>query len=140
MSALDTIAKIVVVLAGLEIIGDGAVSVIRAAKDHATPSEARLLSTSSATAEKATATLTNLRGVPMFACLQGKVTNKAGNGTETIVVCSGDIKPHTTVHVEAPFKVGAVLDLCNKASAYGKVLDWTDCTFEMVDKTAAAVP
>lgn len=140
MPTLDTVAKIVVILAGLEVLGDGAVSTVQAMKDHATPSEARLNSTSSASAEKMMATLTNLRGVPMFACLQGKVTNKAGNSAETVVVCSGDIKPHSTVHIEAPFKVGAVLDLCNKAGAYGKVLDWSDCAFETVDKTAAAIP
>lgn len=138
MGWLDTVTKVVVVLAGVSVFGGEAISTARALAVRARRGTEGAITQSSATASEASVTLTNLNAFPVYACLQGKVTNRAGNSAETLAVCTGDMAPHSTVHLVAPFKVGAVLDLCNKSGPLGKTLDWSDCTFDMVDRTNLA--
>ncbi len=56
--------------------------------------------------------------------------------TETVEVCSGNLAPHSTVTLVAPYVVGAVEDLCSstKQTYFGerKELDWDLCTFDVV--------
>ncbi|RYZ14448.1 MAG: hypothetical protein EOO70_07665 [Myxococcaceae bacterium] len=139
MSKLTAVANVFTILTGLLVMGWLAVSAIRAINLQAAPGYDKLESRASTGAEHAELTFTNLGVRDLYACVQAKVTNKAGNSTESVVVCTGDIKAHSTVHIQAPYKVGAVLDLCNKPGGFGKTLDWSECNFTVSDRTSATV-
>jgi hypothetical protein len=78
-------------------------------------------------------TFTNMSAATLYQCVRGVVTNKAGQSTKSAVVCTGDVKPHSTVVLEAPYTVGEVRDLCSgQAGQFGiKQIDWDRCTFEL---------
>ena len=93
--------------------------------------------TSNSSVEAAHATLTNRNGIPAVACLKGVVSSATtGTKVESHVVCTGEIKPYSTVAIDAPYRVGSVLEICNK-QGFGdnKLVDWSKCTFEMIDMT-----
>jgi hypothetical protein len=48
-------------------------------------------------------------------------------------VCSGDLKPHTSVSLEAPYDPGAIQKLCSgSADSLGiRSVDWDLCTFDL---------
>ena len=70
--------------------------------------------------------------------VQGVVGSTTGTKVESHLVCTGEVKPHSTVSLDSPYRVGAVLEICNKTS-FGdtKVVDWSKCSFDVVDVTAA---
>jgi hypothetical protein len=84
--------------------------------------------------EAAHFTLTNTSDAPLFQWLRGVVEGKSdGHKAKSVVVCSGDVRPHSTVTLEAPYRVGAVQELCQgKPDPYGhRYIDWTLCTFDV---------
>jgi hypothetical protein len=88
-------------------------------------------------AEASHLTFTNLGDSPAYACVQGVVESSAKTHVFSVKVCTGHVPPHQTVHVEAPYKVGAVIEICNKPSPFGegKVIDWSKCNFDVLDIT-----
>lgn len=84
-------------------------------------------------ADAAHVTFTNMSSGTLYQCVRGVVTNKAGKSTKTVAVCTGDVKPHSTVELVAPYHVGEVRDLCSgRADQFGiKQLDWDLCTFDV---------
>lgn len=91
----------------------------------------------SSTADDAHFVLTNGHDRMAMACVKGVVTSKAtGTKVESIVVCTGLVAPYTTVDLRAPYRVGAVLEICNEPHPiFGKRLDWSKCSFAMTDVT-----
>lgn len=83
-------------------------------------------------------TLTNRGETTSWACVKGIVSSSStGTKVESHVVCTGDVKPHSTTVLEAPYRVGSVLEICNKTGyADTKVVDWSKCTFEIVEVSA----
>jgi hypothetical protein len=100
-----------------------------------------------ANGEAAHITFTNPGTDTLFQCVRGVVKNKQGltlgpggvASTKSMPVCTGDVKPHSTVELAAPFPVGAVRDLCSspsdplgpKDSLGSKQVDWALCSFEI---------
>jgi hypothetical protein len=94
-----------------------------------------------ANGDSAHITFTNPGSDTLFQCVRGVVKNKQGSTagpggttwTKTVTVCTGDVKPHSTVALEAPFPVGTVRDLCSAPAenAAARQLDWGLCTFDI---------
>jgi translation elongation factor EF-1alpha len=95
----------------------------------------QLTNTANSSAEQANLVVTNTRSSPVIVCVKGIVSQKKnGLKAETIPVCSGEIKPHSTMTISAPYKVGQVKDICSDDSnRFGKILDWDLCNFNMAD-------
>ncbi len=71
---------------------------------------------------------TNLTTEVRVACTKAVVTATASKvSIESSVVCTGEMKPNTTVHLEASWPKGSPDDICFKESTFGKVLDWSKC-------------
>lgn len=138
MSKLDSVVKVVVLLAGLTIIGENGCNLLQEVIHAPKGGGASLTYQASTNGEQASVTFTNLNKYTAYACVQGVVTSAAGAKAETAVVCTGDMKPHSSVHVLAPYKIGAVVAICHKQTAVGNVLDWSGCEFNVVDRTDAA--
>lgn len=86
--------------------------------------------------ETAHVTITNLGPATRWTCIQAKVqTHKGGGHAQSVVVCSGDMKPHTTVNLEPPYHVGTVRDFCSDPpNQFGaRNVNWDLCTFDVVD-------
>jgi hypothetical protein len=100
----------------------------------------------STSAVAAQITLTNLLdNVTRYACVRGVVERKGSSKTtETVEVCSGDLKPHSTVTLIAPYTVGAVEEMCSttKQTYFGdrKELDWDLCNFDISKVETVATP
>jgi hypothetical protein len=81
-------------------------------------------------------TFTNLTRSTMQACTRGVLAAKDGTRTvRTVAVCTGDIKPRSTVTLDAPYARGRAEDACGGGSTLrgGRGLDWDDCTFDAED-------
>ena len=84
-------------------------------------------------AMQAECTLTNTKQTLLRVCLKGVIKRANSSATtESVVVCTGEVRPKETKTVSAPFPVGAVRSLC--PGDYGGV-KWDDCSFEMLDVT-----
>jgi hypothetical protein len=64
------------------------------------------------------------------------VISARANGTgagriESVPVCTGDVLPHTTVSLVAPYPAGKVFDMCSSQGRYGRELDWSQCDFDV---------
>ena len=123
-----------VAFASLAYLGAGGLHTLR---DMAVGKGSSLLTmTSSATGDHASITLTNITSSRVYACMRGVVTNTVSRATlASHTVCTGEMAPRSTVHLVAPFRVGAVQDLCFKTIGETKILDWSKCTFEIDDQT-----
>jgi hypothetical protein len=90
-------------------------------------------------AQAAHVTVTNMNlSETHWACIEGVVTSKSTHSAaSTVAVCTGDMKPHTTVVLEAPYKPGAIMDMCSTEVGEGrfarKELDWDLCDFEVIN-------
>lgn len=81
---------------------------------------------------------TNLTPDVRVACVKGIVTAMQSKiSIESLVVCSGEVKPNTTVTVDATWPKGSPEDICNKETSFGKTLDWSKCEFTHVDVAPA---
>jgi hypothetical protein len=77
---------------------------------------------------------TNLNPFTVETCVLGVVAKKGGGAqVKSVPVCTGEMKPRTTVVLEAPYPVGAVKDLCSgEPDRFGlRSLDWDRCTFDL---------
>jgi hypothetical protein len=96
----------------------------------------KLDTSASTNAMGAHVTLTNTTTTTRFACFRGVV--KRANGASAPVysatVCSGDLKPHTTIALEAPYDPGAVERICSAEGTHS--IDWDLCTFDLEPATA----
>lgn len=73
---------------------------------------------------------TNLTTDTRVACTKGVVTaTQSRISIESVVVCTGEVKPNTTVNLDATWPKGSPDDICNKEGSFGKVLDWSKCEF-----------
>ena len=96
-----------------------------------------------ANADGAHVTMTNMGDDVLYNCMRGVVTSKATrNTTRSVAVCTGAVQPHSTVTLDAPFRVGAVRELCSgKPDAFGnRHVDWDLCGFELEPATASTGP
>lgn len=80
-------------------------------------------------------TFTNLKEVPGYVCVKGTITNKSGKIVESVPVCTGELKPHSTISIQAPFQPGSVMVACgDEPDKYGNQhMNWDKCSFEMQD-------
>jgi len=83
-------------------------------------------------------TFTNITPDVRVACVRGIVTaTQSKISIESLVVCSGEVKPNATVTVDATWPKGSPEDICNKESTFGKTLDWSKCEFTHSDVAPA---
>jgi hypothetical protein len=78
-------------------------------------------------------TFTNLGSEPIFTCGQGVLQNKEVPALhlKSLVLCSGRLDPGETRTVDAPWVGGFADDICNKENSFGKILDFSKCTFQV---------
>ena len=77
---------------------------------------------------------TNLTPDVRIACTKGVVTAiQSRVSIESSVVCTGDVKPSTTVNLDASWPKGSPEDICYKEGTFGKLLDWSKCELTHVD-------
>jgi hypothetical protein len=140
--ALETAAYIAVIVGVIAFLGNRALEYVRetgatAAAAGGDSSADKMLTHSETSATAASTTFTNMRGFTMHSCFKGRVTNKTTHEkVESMVACSGDVKPYSTVTVEAPYDPGEVIKLCQRNSEAG--LDWDLCEFTFVEIKQAA--
>lgn len=134
---METAAYVAVIVGVIAFLGDRALEYVRetramAAAAGGDSSAGRMLTHSVTNAVAASTTFTNMRGFTMHSCFKGRVTNKTSRAkVESMVVCSGDVKPYSTVTVEAPYDPGEVVKLCQRDLEAG--LDWDLCEFTFVE-------
>lgn len=101
----------------------------------ATPKEGDVQSDAFTDREAAHITITNLTSGVRYWCVRAVVSARpGGTGTgrvESVPVCSGDVSPHTTVTLIAPYPAGKVFEMCSSPGRYGRELDWSQCTFDI---------
>jgi hypothetical protein len=97
------------------------------------------LSSSYASTDAATVTLTNLASVRAFGCWRGMVQSKGGATAATAIVCTGAVEPRSTLQQSAPFAPGEVVRACSTGPAGAAVFSWDNCTFTVEDKTSLAM-
>jgi hypothetical protein len=84
------------------------------------------------TGNAAHVTLTNLNAFDSDLCFRGVVATKKGLGkARSAIVCTGIMKPRTSVFLEAPYDPGAVESVCaGETNGLGmRQIDWDRCTF-----------
>ena len=138
-SKFTTFFQLFVILCGLVYFATTGASIIREQLTvHKPIAGTELVSVSShTTVESAQFTFTNTTEFKAWACVKGVVTSIAtGTKVESMVICTGEMQPHSTQSILAPYRVGAVLELCHKLG-YGdtKITDWSKCSFDMIDMT-----
>lgn len=113
----------------------------RAAELDGLAKPGKLIYRASSSAQAANITLTNKEQFARYMCVKGVIASKkTGVKTESVEVCSGDLKPFTTVTLQAPYNPGAVHDLCSKTVFKPYIgeteeFDWDLCTFDIEDTT-----
>lgn len=131
-SQLGVSLATLVVLVGLGakfVLGGGA------APDSARSPIESLRNSSYAQAEAAHITVTNDGHATTWACFKAVISAHGGGSVASVPVCTGDIKPHSTVTIEAPFEIGAVAKLCpNEDSNSIRAVDWSKCSFTLDDE------
>jgi len=126
------------------LLGTGGMLSLEAIRSAVRPLVAKpmtLTSASYATADRATFIFTNLTDVPGYACVKGVVASKADKTArvETVPVCTGELKPHSTIELVAIYPKGDVRDICtDPPDRLGlRQMNWSLCTFDSVDLTVA---
>lgn len=127
---LGAIACLVVVLAGagyaIQSVNDGI------ALAHALGHPGEMESLAYTSAEAAHITFTNLSEATLYQCVRAVVRTKdRASNANSVAVCTGDVKPHTSAVIEAPYKVGAVKAICSgEPDRFGtRQVDWDLCEF-----------
>lgn len=95
------------------------------------PRPGKLEQSSYTNGEAAHVTLTNLNAFDVESCFRAVVTAKAGGRVTSVPVCTGAMKPRTTIVLEAPYEIGAVEALCPAESDRFNIrrIDWSKCSF-----------
>lgn len=99
-------------------------------RDASTPREGALLSDANSNAYRAEITATNTSAHEVrYGCAVATVTHKkTGLQAKSLVVCTGPVRPHSSVTLDAPYAAGAVEHLCKDD---GGSFTWDVCTFEI---------
>lgn len=134
----DPLAVVAYVCVILATCGYGCQSVAHqistaAERAAATPRPGKIDNSAYTNASAAHVTLTNLNLYPVKMCVKGVITPRGGGPIESVPVCTGEMRPHTTIVLEAPYHVGAVEKACSsEPDRLGLThLDWSRCDFEM---------
>jgi len=92
-----------------------------------------LASMAATSVEQASVTLTNTHGFTAEPkCFAPVVMNsQSGEKVTGAVVCSGELKPKSTVTLSAPYSPGAVLRICGREERFGRTVDWSQCSFTL---------
>jgi hypothetical protein len=139
-SKLSTTFFVVGTLAAVELLASSGLAAVREMVGRATSGVDGLSMHSHTNAEAAHITFTNRGATTAWACVKGVVSSSpTGTQVASHIVCTGDVKPHSTIVLDAPYRVGAVLEICNKIG-FGdvKLVDWSKCSFDVVDVTSAS--
>ena len=106
--------------------------VVAAANSVAPPKQGDVQDSAYSDAQAAHITITNLTSGVRYWCVKAVVSPVQGTGrVESVPVCSGDVAPHTTVTLTAPYPPGKVFDMCSSAGRYGREMDWSNCSFDL---------
>lgn len=100
-------------------------------RDAAVPRHGAVLSQTSSNAFRAEITVTNpSANEVLYVCGEAIVTHKKTNlQARSVEVCTGPLRPHSTITLEAPYPTGAVEHLCTDGSGS---FTWDACNFEVV--------
>ena len=92
-----------------------------------------LSSLAATSTEHATVTLTNTQGFTAESKCFAPVVMNTDNGKKVTgaIVCSGELKPKSTVTLLAPYDPGSVLEICGRDERFGRVPDWSRCSFTL---------
>jgi hypothetical protein len=95
------------------------------------PQPGRLDESAYTNVDAAQITLTNLNAFPVETCVRAVITGKRAGTVMSVPVCTGEMKPRTTVVLSAPYPVGAVMKLCEgEPGQFGITrVDWSRCSF-----------
>lgn len=97
------------------------------------PRPGKLETSSYTNAEAAHVTITNLNAFDVESCFRAVVTREdvAGGRVESVPVCTGLMKPRTTIVLQAPYRIGAVEALCPADNDRFNLrrIDWSKCSF-----------
>jgi hypothetical protein len=134
MSKLLSVAGVCVILAtagyAFETVKQE-LAVLRQGVTMERPEHPRLEQSAYTDLSAAHVTFTNLNGYSVGQCMRGLVVPHGGGRKVTSVpVCTGEIKPRTTVSLEAPYPVGAVIEVCHD-DHMKNLPDWSKCDFTL---------
>ncbi len=107
--------------------------------DRERPREAVLENSAYSLADYARVTLTNTSEFTEYECFRALILSKiTGAYTKSVTVCTGDMKAHSSVTLDAPYRTNEVHSLCDgKPDGYGnRHLDWSLCEFDVYPSTA----
>jgi hypothetical protein len=136
---LETTAYLAIIIGVLAFLGSTVLEHVLAAGAAAAAARGdsaadKMLTQAVTNAMAAHVTFTNMQGFTMHSCFKGIVVNKwSGEKVESIVVCSGDVKPHSTVTVEAPYSPGEVERICRDENSRFGGVSWERCDFTTVE-------
>jgi hypothetical protein len=137
-SLLTIAAEVLVIIAATLVIGRTTIDALR--PPPPAPKIGGMTWTSYATNNAASFAFTNLTTETRVVCVKGVVTSKESRiSIESLPICSGEVKPNSSVRIEASWPKGSPDDICNKEGTFGKVLDWSKCTFTSEEVTPAGV-
>jgi hypothetical protein len=130
---LVTLANVFVILIGVGLAYDAVrQAVVSTANAAVTRTDGEFKQSASTSADAAHVTLTNLNSWTMSTCVTAVVTSiKTRTTVRSVPVCTGEVKPRTTVTLEAPYSVGAIKELCPDTTNTFRAVDWDKCTFDL---------
>lgn len=135
-STLTVMAEVAILVLAVASVGSSALELVRSWTAAATkPRALHMASTAYANAGGAHFIFTNEDGFSKYACVRATLANKEGKTLTSLPVCTGEVKPFSTVVLESEFMGGNVDDVCFKETDFGKQLDWSRCTFDTEDVT-----
>lgn len=136
--ALATVAYVCVILATIGYAFETIRQQVAATKAVVAqgPQAGRIEQSAYTNANAAHLTLTNLNPYSVEACVRGFVKSKragVAGRVQSAPVCTGEMKPRTTVVLEAPYPVGAIEALCSgEPDRFGIAhIDWGRCDFDL---------
>lgn len=130
-SPLTVATEIVVIVAAVVLTGRAARDALRPPPPPPpAPKIGGMAFTSHANNQVAHFGFTNLTPDVRIACMKGIVTAiQSRVSIESQIVCTGEVKPSSTVSVDASWPKGSPDDICYKESSFGKTLDWSKCEY-----------
>ncbi len=140
-SPLTIVTQVLVIMAALTIMSRAAIDLLRPPPPPPPVQVGGMAFTAFATNNAASFAFTNITSDIRVACVKGVVKSIAtGIRLESLPVCSGEMKPNTSVRFDASWPKGNPEDICYKDTQYGKHLDWSKCTFDAEELPPALAP
>jgi hypothetical protein len=141
----DSLRDIVVIVAGVLVALYVVVYAIASIKDSVAsgrnaPKPGAISFSAYSDVEAAHITFTNNTGAALYECAKGTVTNtRTKQAVSSTTVCSGDLAPHASLTLEAPYPRYALQSVCGGApdSNGTRYVDWKRCTFDVSTVDAA---